>query len=550
MTTSGEQPGRWDRQEQPRLRDEDADRRADGAERVERVDRVERVERNERDQRDEQNKRNERDQRNRQDARGRGNEQGDRAPEDQRGRQQRTDQDRGQARGRGDGQEQGMRQGRGGQQERGGGQVRGQGRGQQPEGPLVAEYAPPYERRSGQVAAVMLYKNGGHSVIWPDHREDVRKPWLGLTSPYTVFEVLLGVHVTEFDLRLPANGDSAFFDAKARVRWEVEDPLLVVRQNVWDVAELVRDELLAGLRNVSRRFRLTDSHRADDAVKAEVEAGRINLGRDLGLTTRVHVFIDLSDEVKKRVQATDDIILTMDTDAAEAERERIKAVRKREAIREQAAELQRFLRQGDVAEIAYQMAANPDKQWEIREAIRRERREGQADFIGLFHKLLDTGNLERHDIGEHMYEVLEYLRENSDGVLGGVTDSILSQRGGRRDDRALEGRGNRREPAERGREPFWLREGASADSLEDPHRPRELDARSNGGHAAYPDDEEQGDQDPRVHQITRVSSSAEQRQERERRERDRYDHDRDRDPDREGGGTRRPSDGFDDWDEE
>ncbi|MFI0976494.1 hypothetical protein ACH4SP_05645 [Streptomyces sp. NPDC021093] len=564
-----ERSGRQEQQghERPWLRGEHGTGTERERERVEQMDRADRGDREERDEwaRAEQPGRRQGPGQGQGPGRGQGREQG-----------QDRDEDRGEGRGRG------MRQGRANEPVRGQGQGLGPGRGQrqdqQPLGPLIGEYGPPYVRRSGQIAAVMRYNNGGHSVVWPDRREDVNKPWIG--SPYTIFEVLLGMHVTSFDLRLPANGDAAFFDATARVRWEVEDPLTVVRQNVWDVGELLHDELLAGLRSVSRRFRLTDSHRADDAVRAEVEAGHIDLGRDLGLTTRVHVFIDLSEEVKTRVQARHDIVLDMDTDAAEDERERLRALRKREAVRVQAAELQRFLRQGDAAEIAYQMATNPEKQWEIREAIRRERREGQADFIGLFHKLLDTGNLERHDIGDHMYEVLQYLRENSDGVLGGVTDSILPQGGGRPGGRALEngrpgrareygdhgdrgdyddgrgrgreleGRGDRRRPAEPAR-PYWEADEpapAAPERRERGRGDRELGTRGPDGRpsgegsagdgapsgppeAEWPDEEQDG-RSPHVYEPTRVASSAERRRERERREREREQDWRDRSRDR------------------
>ncbi|MGW7413745.1 hypothetical protein [Streptomyces sp. NPDC054863] len=536
--------------ERPWLRGE----RGDGAEREARMDRADRGDREERA---------------RAEQLGPG-----RRPGQGPGREQDQDRDQGRDQDWDDGRGRGMRQGRAdaSARGRGPGSARAEGQDQQPLGPLIGEYGPPYVRRSGQIAAVMLYNNGGHSIVWPDRREDVRKPWL--VSPYTIFEVLLGVHVTSFDLRLPANGDAAFFDATARVRWEVREPLTVVRQNVWDVGELMRDELLAGLRSVSRRFRLTDSHRADDAVRAEVEAGHITLGRDLGLTTRVHVFIDLSEEVKTRVQAKHDIVLDMDTDAAEDERERLRAARKRDAVRVQAAELQRFLNRGDAAEIAFQMATNPEKQWEIREAIRRERREGQADFIGLFHKLLDTGNLERHDIGDHMYEVLQYLRENSDGVLGGVTDSILPQGGGRRGGRVLEngrpggtreygeydegqgreleGRGGRRRPAEPAR-PYWEVDDPAPPVRERGRGARELGEGFVGGglssgppsappsgppESEWPEEEGPDGPSPHVYEPTRVASSAERQRERDRREREREREWRDRGGDRARGDGR------------
>jgi hypothetical protein len=407
-------------------------------------------------------------------------------------------------------------------------------------GPLVGEYGPPYVRRSSQIAAVMLYNNGGYTVLWPDHREDVNKPWVG--RPYSIVEVQLGLHVTSFDLRLPAAGDGAFFDATAAVHWQVVDPRTVVSQNVRDVGELLRDELLAGLRSVSRRFRLTESHRADDAVRAEVEAGRIDLGRDLGLTTRVHVFIDLSDEVKTRVQEKDTLTLDMETDDIKAEAARRDAVRKRAAVREEAAELQLVLSRGEESEIAYYMATNPDKQWEIRQAIQHERRQGQADFIGLFHKLLDTGNLERHDIGDHMYEALQYLRENSGGVLGGVTETVLRTRNGGYP-QSLEGNRNQnRRPGRDGDHGRQLErgEGSAGAGRDEPTTPFWEE-----GHGSGPD------RQPRVYEPTRIDSAADQESEWANEGSSRGGRGQD-DGHRHDNGRRPlpPSAGFDDWDDE
>lgn len=375
---------------------------------------------------------------------------------------------------------------------------------ERPKGPLVRECSPPYKRRSGQIAAVVMYGNGGHTVVWPERRENHQRQWL--SRAYTVFEVLLGRNVTEFDLRLPAAGDGVFFDASAKVHWEVTDPYLVVTQRVWDVAELLHDELLDGLRAVSRRFALTEAQRADEAVRDELGAGRLALGRDLGLRTRVHVFIDLSKVVQRKVQQRHEVDLDMAKDERVAEAQRRKDAHERRLVADRARELEILLRSGEEAEIAHHMAQNPDKQWEIRRAIRQERREGQADFLTVFNRLIDTGVLERHDIGEPMYEVLQYLRESTGGVLGGVVDRVLPQRGPQRP--AL-GEGPVRPEPDR---PSWDAEAASAAGS--PDRP--------------------GDP-PHVYEPTRVESAAERDPDERRPSRRR---------------TSRPSEAFDDWDDE
>lgn len=432
------------------------------------------------------------------------------------------------------GQGQGQRQGQG--QGRGQGQVQGQGRGQGrkgqgpgrqgPGGPLLRERKPPYKRESGQIAAVLLYRNGGHRVMWPDHHEDTNKPLLG--SPYTVFEVQLGRNVTEFELALPASGDGVFFKAAARVQWEVADPHLVVTQQVWDVAELLRDDLLDGLRAVSRRFRLTDAQRADEAVRDELSSGRFSLGADLGLRTRVLVFIDLDDAIKDAIGKRDMVGVTMQVDEREMEQQRLKEAAERRLVAERARDLEELFRRGDLAQIAHHMAMNPDKQWDIRRELQQEKREGQADFLAVFNRLLDTGVLERHDIGEPMYQVLEFLRESTGTVLGGVAGHVLNPPGPDR----------RRAALDRGLpEPVLPPWDADAYGDED------ADAHADEGtRNAYREGERGGDRDSGerpVYEPTRVQSSSE----RDRDERDRYDS-RGRQP------RSRPSSDFDDWDSE
>ncbi|MDH2393481.1 hypothetical protein QCN29_32900 [Streptomyces sp. HNM0663] len=396
------------------------------------------------------------------------------------------------------------------------------GHSERPKGPLVRECTPPYRRTSGQLAAVVLYRDGGHVVEWPDRRENHRRQWL--SRPYTVFEVLLGRNVTEFDLRLPAAGDSVFFDASAKVHWEVADPYLVVTQRVWDVAELLHDDLLDGLRAISRRFALTEAQRADEAVRDELSAGRLSLGRDLGLRTRVHVFVDLSKAVQRKVRRRHEIDLEMAADERKAERERRKDQHERGLVAERARELEVLLLRGEEAEIAHHMAQNPDKQWAIRDALRQEKREGQADFLALFNRLIDTGVLERHDIGEQMYEVLQYLRRSTGGVLGGVAERVLPQPAGGRPE--LEERSAPRPPAE-------------------PRRPepRRPSWESDEGLGAEGDPERR-----HVYEPTRVEPASERDFERD------FDRDFDRDFERSRnsapGGRSRPSEAFDDWDDE
>uniref|UniRef100_UPI0028120F1E hypothetical protein n=1 Tax=Streptomyces sp. TaxID=1931 RepID=UPI0028120F1E len=290
-----------------------------------------------------------------------------------------------------------------------------------PRGPLLRESPPPYQRKGG-IAAVLLYRNGGHRVVWPDRNEDVDKPLFG--SPYTVFEVRLGTHVTEFRLDLPAAGDGVSFEAVAKVHWTVTDPRLVVREQVWDVAELLHDELLDGLRRITRRFGITEAQRADEAVRHALDTGNLGLGRAVGLRTRVYVFIDLDATVRAEVSRRDTLGVTMEADERLAEAERRRDAAEWARIAERVRAVEALLRSGDLARIAHHVARYADKRAEIRLRLQQERRDGREgregredhqDVTAVLDRLLVAGVIGREDIGDHLYQVLMYLR-----TLGGA----------------------------------------------------------------------------------------------------------------------------------
>ncbi|GAA3884752.1 hypothetical protein [Streptomyces sedi] len=324
------------------------------------------------------------------------------------------------------------------------------GRREAPAGPLLRECEVPYRQTSGQVIAVLRYPNGGHSVWWPDRREDHDKPLF--RGPYTVFEVAMGRHVRQFDIALPAAGDSESFAARARVHWEVRDPYLVVERLVWDIAELLGDELRFHLRGISRRFRLTEAERVDQAVRDELLSGRFAFGAELGLHTTVHVFIDLSRRAAGQQREHSDLRHELEITEAREDWQSQRVAKRARAFEE-------MLRRGNIAQIAEFMARNPGQELEIRNLIRQEWRDEQQVSIELFSRMLDSGHLERHDIGEHMYEVIRYLRNRADGVVGSTMDQVLPRRGDRRELGERE-----REP---GRRPFWEEEepeGGRADA--------------------------------------------------------------------------------------
>lgn len=374
-------------------------------------------------------------------------------------------------------------------------------------GPLLRQCPPPYRRDGGHVAVVQMYDNGGHTVLWPDRpREDNNKPWV--RQPMSVYEVALGRHVTRFELPLPAAGDAEFFKAEAAVRWQVEDPVLVVRQQVRDVAELVRDDLVDRLRYVSRRFRLTEAQLADEAVQAGLDSERFELGSDLGLRTKVHVRIDLSERVVERVREGTGLDHQLTLAEKEHALNRRKEQQQSELVRERARAFEDLLARGDEGKIAYFMAKDPEKAFQIEQHFARERRQDEADQLGFLTRLIDAGLIERHDVREGMYEALQYLKQSGRSISRTVGTALPEKPQSREELEAGSSAGRRR--------PFWEEdENDDVPKLEGAHADGELD-------------------EPPMHEPTSVESSGERAQ-------------RAREADEFASRRGRASDRFDDW---
>ncbi|WP_314174758.1 hypothetical protein [Streptomyces winkii] len=386
-------------------------------------------------------------------------------------------------------------------------------------GPLLRQCPLPYRRHgSGHVAAVQMYDNGGHTVLWPDRpREDVNRPWL--RQPVRVFEVALGRHVARFGLPLPAAGDAEFFQAEAAVHWQVEDPVLVVRHQVWDVAELVHDDLVDQLRYVSRRFRLNEAQLADEAVRAELDSERFGLGSDLGLRTKVHARIDLSERVVERVREGTGLDHELDLTERQHRIDRRKQQHRGELVQARARELQAAMADGDDAKIAHFMALEPGSELDIARLFARESQQYKADRLAFLTKMLDTGVVERHQVSELTSEALKALKEQSGRVLGESVGRALPQETDYR--RELDAGS-----LPRRRRPFW-ETGGDDDTGRDDDTGPELEEAPGEGDSAGPSG---------VHEPSSVES-AEERAERTRGADDLAA------PRRRG----RASDRFDDW---
>ncbi len=311
----------------------------------------------------------------------------------------------------------------------------GQERSRWPAGPFIRVYTPEGRRprpENAVVASVLFYRNGGYTVLWPDRPADHQGRSSPLARPFSVVEVALGRYRSSFAMQLPAAGGAAFFQTEVDVTWEVVDPYLVARNQVRDVADLIEPELKDRLRDVSRRFRITEAAQAYDAIRERMRSGAWEpLGRDIGLETRVYVRVDLNAKAIGRAETTED-------DAFEATR----VARRMGTFRE-------LIEAGDYAQVAYMMASSPDDATTILQMLKEERRADRREGLDFVRHMIDQGMVEPHHVSEQVRAVIDYVSQTSDRFLGIESKRAGRPRpGGRPQPRALPGppAGARRAP--------------------------------------------------------------------------------------------------------
>ncbi|MEV0244049.1 hypothetical protein AB0I06_29625 [Streptomyces sp. NPDC050674] len=146
-----------------------------------------------------------------------------------------------------------------------------------------------FKHWGAQVASVLYYQDGGHSVITArgaDHRDRLSR-W---SRPTSVCEVACGRHTTSFALKLPAYGSATFFETRVNLRWEVIDYRLVVEKRLFSVEDDLGPEIVDRLQGVTTGYSVDQAHEANKAVRLDIEAGRwADLGQEVGLRTKVFV---------------------------------------------------------------------------------------------------------------------------------------------------------------------------------------------------------------------------------------------------------------------
>ncbi|MYT68423.1 MULTISPECIES: hypothetical protein [unclassified Streptomyces] len=278
-------------------------------------------------------------------------------------------------------------------------------------GPFIREFTPDsgYKHRSAQVASVMFYKNGGHSVVTVRGADHVDKPFMG--RPTSVCWIARGRHQVSFRVPLPSQGDRADFTAEADVNWEVQDFHRAADRRVVNVEQMLRPELLARLRGISRQYGLDRAQAADEAIQDELATGRwADFGADLGLVTRVFVRIDLGAAAQKHMGEMIAVSHSTEVDMAKDKAHHLRT----QANMEFAG---RLIAGGEAMQYQYLLASDPAQAGVILKELQEQAKEQRTGALDYLSRLIDAGVVQRHQVEDQVQRLIDYARATSGGAL-------------------------------------------------------------------------------------------------------------------------------------
>ncbi|MEU5537340.1 hypothetical protein, partial [Streptomyces sp. NPDC020362] len=271
-----------------------------------------------------------------------------------------------------------------------------------PLGPFLKEYTPVgLPPVSAQKASVVFYRKGGYSVITVSGVRHVDKR--ALAQPRSVCEIAQGTYVSTLELDLPAAGGTSFFKAEVDIEWEVTDPYLAAVQVVTDVAKRLTSPVLERLREVTLTYRVTDAQQANRVITRECVGGRwSDLGSDLGLRVRLYVRLGVDDEAigyaKKQREVRADAEVTK--------------------VRQDG--FRRMLQGGELEQLSFMLAADPEGAKDFLEKIRQEGRQDERDRVDRLYSMALRGELNSIDVETQVLNLLNKDNRGLSGPIGSV----------------------------------------------------------------------------------------------------------------------------------
>ncbi|MEJ8671217.1 hypothetical protein WKI71_31010 [Streptomyces sp. MS1.AVA.1] len=278
-----------------------------------------------------------------------------------------------------------------------------------PAGPFLRDFntlTDGFPKVSPRSALVQFYRNGGYTVKRASGVQHVDRPVLART--HSMCEIALGTYVTPLQMELPAAGGTTFFKAEVDIQWAVTDPHLAALEVVTDVANRLTSPVLERLREVTTTYRVTEAEQANRAITRECAGGRwADLGSELGLRVRLYVRLRVDDRTIEH---------------ADEERD---AHAQAKVIRLRQESYRRMLQGGELEQLSFMLAADPEGAKDFLEKIRQEGRQDEKDRVARLFAMASRGELATVDVET---QVLNLLNQGDGRPMVGPIGTVPARR--------------------------------------------------------------------------------------------------------------------------
>ncbi|MFF5479351.1 hypothetical protein ACFY5C_18690 [Streptomyces sp. NPDC012935] len=278
-----------------------------------------------------------------------------------------------------------------------------------PAGPFLRDFSTltdGFPKVSPRSALVQFYRNGGYTVKRASGVQHVDRPVLART--HSMCEIALGTYVTPLRMELPAAGGTTFFKAEVDIQWAVTDPHLAALEVVTDVAGRLTSPVLERLREVTTTYRVTEAEQANRAITRECAGGRwADLGSELGLRVRLYVRLRVDDRTIEH---------------ADEERD---AHAQAKVIRLRQESYRRMLQGGELEQLSFMLAADPEGAKDFLEKIRQEGRQDEKDRVARLFTMAQRGELATVDVET---QVLNLLNQGDGRPMVGPIGTVPARR--------------------------------------------------------------------------------------------------------------------------
>lgn len=304
-------------------------------------------------------------------------------------------------------------------------------------GPILSEarWDGKLARARAHVAVVVVYQRGDHLVIWPHERKHV----LLHRRPVTMYEIDLGLHRARVTADLPSRGHAGSFRSTIDVQWRVFDPSAIVRHRVLDIQDALFAALLQQARSIAREFSLDQVTAAEDEINKQLSGVKIDvsaptgieqamrdaaesecLGAEYGLWTRAIAHLALDKAATEHNAKMMQLKWAIEEEEAEHRLRVVQNRHQQEITKERMEIYRKIVAAGDVDRFALRLASHPDDITAITEIIREDQLTSRRDTVEFISRMVDSGVVERWEVGDQVREALEWL---TDATARVVTDN-------------------------------------------------------------------------------------------------------------------------------